>query len=134
MRRGCLDPFLARNPWRRSLPGSCGGKRNYSTIFCLVLREGDGVALITGCAHPGIINMVRTVQTRLKLPVRSVVGGTHLKDASDERIERTLTVLREWGVRRMALCHCSGNTVRDRLSADAVTGCSLSTGDFIELQ
>ncbi|MGP1471581.1 MAG: MBL fold metallo-hydrolase [Schwartzia sp. (in: firmicutes)] len=102
--------------------------------ICLVLREGDGVALITGCAHPGIINMVRTVQTRLKFPVRSVVGGTHLKDASDERIARTLTVLREWGVRRMALCHCSGDTVRDFLSADAVVGCSLSTGDFIELQ
>lgn len=100
--------------------------------ICLVLREGDGVALITGCAHPGILNMVRTVHERLKLPVRSVVGGTHLKEASAERIDRTLTALRGMGLRRMALCHCSGDAVRERLAADAVVGCSLGTGDLIE--
>lgn len=100
--------------------------------ICLVLREGDGVALITGCAHPGILNMVRTVHERLKRPVRSVVGGTHLKEASAERIERTLAALREMGLRRMALCHCSGDAVREHLAADDVAGCSLGTGDFIE--
>ena len=100
--------------------------------ICLVLREGDGVALVTGCAHPGILNMVRTVHERLKLPVRSVVGGTHLKEASAERIERTLAALRGMGLCRMGLCHCSGDAVRERLAVDDVAGCSLGTGDLIE--
>ena len=97
-----------------------------------IIDEGDGVALVTGCAHPGILNMVRTVHERLKLPVRSVVGGTHLKEASAERIERTLAALRGMGLCRMGLCHCSGDAVRERLAVDDVAGCSLGTGDLIE--
>lgn len=113
----------------------CGADKrqdDFGDEICLVLREGDGVAVVTGCSHPGILNMVKAVHERLRLPVRSVVGGTHLKEASTERIDRTLAKLRSMGLRRMALCHCSGDAVRARLKEDAVAGCPLSTGDMME--
>ena len=113
----------------------CGADKHrddFGDEICLVLREGDGVAVITGCSHPGILNMVKAVHERLHLPVRSVVGGTHLKEASTERIDRTLAKLRAMGLRRMALCHCSGDAVRARLKEDTVAGCPLSTGDMME--
>ena len=98
--------------------------------ICLVLREDDGVAVVTGCAHPGILNMVVAVHERLGLPVRSVVGGTHLKDADDGRVDETLKRLAEMGMKRIAFCHCSGTRVRERLT-DELKGCPVSTGDML---
>ena len=113
----------------------CGEDKHrddFEDEICLVLREGEGVAVITGCSHPGILNIVTEVHRCLGLPVTSVVGGTHLKEANAERIDKTLEVLRSMGLKRMALCHCSGTEVRDRLAEDSAAGCLLSTGDLLE--
>ena len=113
----------------------CGEDKHADTFgdeICLVVREGDGVAVITGCSHPGILNMVTAVHERLQLPVLSVMGGTHLMEADAARIDRTLAKLREMGTRRLGLCHCSGTLVRERLQQDALAGCLLSTGDMVE--
>ena len=40
--------------------------------------EGKGLVLITGCGHPGIVQMVRFVQEVTGQPVSAVVGGLHL--------------------------------------------------------
>ena len=105
---------------------------NFNDEISLVLRENDGVAIITGCAHPGILNIVKSIHENLKLKVKSVIGGTHLKHASPERIDKTLSMLKDMGLERMGLCHCSGELVRDRLKDFKATGCLLSTGDLIE--
>ena len=107
---------------------------DFGDEICLAIKEGDGVAVVTGCAHPGILNIVTSVHERLNLPVTSVVGGTHLKEADDARIERTLTALRDMGMRRMGLCHCSGGAVRERLKECGAAGCLLSTGDRLEFK
>ncbi|MBQ9565019.1 MAG: MBL fold metallo-hydrolase, partial [Synergistaceae bacterium] len=70
---------------------------DFGDEICLAVQEGDGVAVITGCAHPGILNIVTSVHERLKLPVTSVVGGTHLMEADAERIDRTLDALQIMG-------------------------------------
>lgn len=114
----------------------CGEEKchdNFDDEICLVLREGNGVAVVTGCSHPGILNMVQAVHERLGLPVTSVIGGTHLKEASVERIDQTLAALKRMGLQRIAFCHCSGDLVRERLTKDAVSGCLLATGDLLEL-
>ena len=113
----------------------CGPDRHADSFgdeICLVVREGEGVAVIAGCSHPGILNMVTAVHERLRLPVLSVMGGTHLMEADAARIDQTLLRLRAMGVRRLGLCHCSGTLVRERLQQDEIAGCLLSTGDVVE--
>lgn len=105
---------------------------NFNDEIALVLREDDGIAIITGCAHPGILNIVTSIHENLKLKVKSVIGGTHLKHAGPERIDKTLSMLKDLGLERMGLCHCSGGLVRDRLKDFRTSGCLLSTGDVIE--
>ena len=107
---------------------------NFSDEIVLVLREYDGVAIVTGCAHNGILNIVTTVSQRLSLPIYSVIGGIHLKGASSERIEKTLTELKNLGVRRLALCHCSGEEVHKHIEDVVFTDCRISTGSCINIE
>lgn len=93
---------------------------NFDDEICLVLREGDGVAVVVACSHVGILNIVSTVQKRLDLPVKTLIGGVHLLDADSERIEKTLDLLESFGVKRFALCHCSGDKIRTNFSTGSV--------------
>lgn len=88
---------------------------SFDDEICLVLREGDGVAAVVGCSHVGILNIVATIQKRLDLPVKSVIGGIHSDDT------KILAALEDFGVERFALCHCSGSKLRaDFISTGSV--------------
>ena len=93
---------------------------NFEDEICLVLREGDGVAVVVACSHVGILNIISTVQKKLDLPIKSVIGGVHLNNADSARIDKTLTTLENWGVKRFALCHCSGDDLRTNFSTGSV--------------
>ncbi len=58
-------------------------------LFCdevvIVLQTVKGLLVLVGCSHPGVVNILTAVQTRLKQPVDAVLGGTHLVEANDER-------------------------------------------------
>ena len=75
--------------------------------ICLLLEEGNGYAMVVGCSHRGIVNMVSAVKARTGKQIVRVVGGIHLVGASDERISRTFRQLRKLGVEFFNLCHCS---------------------------
>ena len=81
---------------------------DFSDEIILVLREDDGLALVTACAHSGILNIVADVRERFNLPIYSVIGGLHLTGATQERISRTLNELKNLGVKKILPCHCSG--------------------------
>ncbi|MCD8140038.1 MAG: MBL fold metallo-hydrolase [Planctomycetaceae bacterium] len=106
----------------------------FADEISLAVRFGDGVALFVGCSHPGVLNIVETVEKRLTLPVRGVWGGTHLIEATPDRIDFTLETLREKGVRLLGLSHCSGDIARERMLAHpAFEACALCAGDEISL-
>lgn len=75
----------------------------------LWIPGADGVTLLSGCAHAGIVNTLRRVE---KLsggkPVKLLVGGLHLEAASPERLARTFDELRARPALRLAFCHCTG--------------------------
>ncbi len=74
----------------------------------LIINTELGLFVILGCAHRGIINTLYHAQqlTGVK-QIHTVVGGAHLMDASEERIWRTIGALRDLGVQRLGLCHCT---------------------------
>jgi 7,8-dihydropterin-6-yl-methyl-4-(beta-D-ribofuranosyl)aminobenzene 5'-phosphate synthase len=77
--------------------------------LAVVVKTTEGLVLITGCAHRGIINTVRQVQ---KLTggeyIHTIIGGTHLMVASPERIEKTANELKGLGLQRLGVSHCTG--------------------------
>lgn len=75
----------------------------------LWIDTGDGVAVISGCAHSGIVNALEYVAVLTgRRPVRWVVGGFHLLHASHERIGATADYLCRLAPEAVAPCHCTG--------------------------
>jgi len=69
--------------------------------------EGKGLVVITGCSHAGIINILRhEVHPGDKL--EAVIGGFHLVEASEDRIERTVQALANYSPALVAAGHCTG--------------------------
>ena len=100
--------------------------------LCLALETGEGIVLLAGCAHPGILNMVRRVHTLLGKPIRAVFGGTHLAEAGTLRIQYTVDALREMGVTLLGLSHCSGEEAEALIrQREGITGCHLGPGDCV---
>lgn len=81
--------------------------------ICLVLRVKNGLAVIVGCSHPGILNILSSVQKKFDLPIVAVAGGTHLMEASDDRIRKTLQIMQSMGIQSIGFNHCSGNRMSE---------------------
>ncbi len=75
----------------------------------LIINTGAGLVVVLGCAHRGIINTLYYAQqlTGVK-PIHMVLGGCHLISATEERIWLTIAALKELGVERLGVSHCTG--------------------------
>ena len=78
----------------------------------LIVNSQRGLVVVTGCAHPGIANIVETTIQLTKRDVYLVVGGFHLGGATKEEILSVVERVRSLGVTNVAPCHCSGDLAR----------------------
>jgi 7,8-dihydropterin-6-yl-methyl-4-(beta-D-ribofuranosyl)aminobenzene 5'-phosphate synthase len=79
----------------------------------LVIDTSEGLVVLTGCAHPGIVNIVRRAKEVVpNRPVALVMGGFHLRSASDKELHRLIQDFRRLGVKKVAPSHCSGERAR----------------------
>ena len=77
--------------------------------LALGIKTGEGLAVVLGCGHRGMINTIRHLQNVTgEQRVYCVLGGTHLISAGPERLARTASELREIGVQRIGVSHCTG--------------------------
>lgn len=74
----------------------------------LIVNMESGLVVILGCAHRGIVNtLYHARQLTGREMIYAVVGGSHLINTSEERLWQTIDALRELGVQRLGLCHCT---------------------------
>ena len=84
--------------------------------LALIIDTDFGLVVILGCAHRGIVNTLRHAQALTgKDAIYAAIGGTHLFRASRERIEKTIAELREMGVKKLGVSHCTGFHASARL-------------------
>ena len=75
----------------------------------LIVTGQEGAAVIFGCGHSGVINTLIQVRQMIgKIPISIVIGGIHLIDATEDRINKTIQSLKEFNIGKLALCHCTG--------------------------
>ncbi len=75
----------------------------------LVLESGGGIVLLTGCAHFGIENALKTVWERFRRPFELVLGGFHFAFRPFSDLKKTLDLVQTLPVKGIAPCHCTGD-------------------------
>jgi len=79
----------------------------------LVVDASDGLVVMTGCAHPGIVRIVKAAhEQRPNRPIALVMGGFHLLSAGRSEVSRIIQAFRRLGVKRVAPSHCTGDAAR----------------------
>lgn len=92
----------------------------------LAVKTTEGLVVVTGCAHPGISNIVqKAIEATGEDEVYLAVGGFHLGSASLSRLQSIAGELRRLSVKKVAPCHCSGDNARELFR-------NIFDGDFIE--
>ena len=79
----------------------------------LIVKTGNGLVVITGCAHPRIIEIINRAKELTGENVFLVIGGFHLLDKSELALKQIVKKFRELGVERVAPSHCSGDKARE---------------------
>ncbi len=75
----------------------------------LVIDAEYGLVVILGCAHHGIINTLKQARKLTgKELIYAAIGGTHLLNASRERLVKTAADLKSLGVQYLGVSHCTG--------------------------
>lgn len=80
---------------------------------CLVIKTNQGLIIITGCAHPGIIKVLDKVKVLVEDNILFVMGGFHLEWTTKGKIEKIISSFKQLGVSYVGPCHCSGNKARN---------------------
>jgi len=79
----------------------------------LVVKPSKGLVIITGCAHPGIVEIIEQVKKSFKEDIHLVMGGFHLLSTSEREIGKIVQDFRRLEVVKSAPCHCSGDECRE---------------------
>lgn len=104
--------------------GVLDGRIDEQALYCVT---SSGLIVITGCSHPGIVQMAQAAQRHASAPVKAVLGGFHLMGASSLEIADVIRSLKALGVTMVAPCHCSGDETR-QLMGEAFGEGYLSSG------
>ena len=76
----------------------------------------EGLAVLLGCSHPGMKNMLDAARNLLGKPLYAVLGGTHLIEAKEQSLELSLDYLNNSEIKVVGVSHCTGEKAMSRLS------------------
>ena len=75
----------------------------------LCISTSNGLFVLTGCAHPGIVRVVEAARELGPLGVCGIMGGFHMKGFSEKEVIEIVVKVKTMGVTVAAPCHCSGD-------------------------
>jgi 7,8-dihydropterin-6-yl-methyl-4-(beta-D-ribofuranosyl)aminobenzene 5'-phosphate synthase len=75
----------------------------------LVIEDGTRYIIVTGCAHPGIVDICEGIIAHFPGEIPELVtGGFHLISTTDSEILNISHKLRSLGIKKLSPSHCTG--------------------------
>jgi len=75
----------------------------------LILNTSKGLVVITGCAHPGIVDIVKRAKEVVDKKIYLVCGGFHLMNKSEDEVKEIIREFKDLGVMKVGASHCTGD-------------------------
>ena len=80
----------------------------------LAVRTNKGIVVITGCAHPGIIEILQKAMEQFPdEKIYLALGGFHLYNQAQSEINEKVNEMIKMGIINVGPCHCSGDNARN---------------------
>jgi 7,8-dihydropterin-6-yl-methyl-4-(beta-D-ribofuranosyl)aminobenzene 5'-phosphate synthase len=99
-----------------------------------IIHSDKGPVVLTGCAHPGIVQIAARAIELCKEPLALLMGGFHLFRSDEEEIAEVIEGLVALGVRQVCPTHCTGERAaemfREAFGDDCLRG---GVGAVVEL-
>jgi 7,8-dihydropterin-6-yl-methyl-4-(beta-D-ribofuranosyl)aminobenzene 5'-phosphate synthase len=89
----------------------------------LAIRTPRGLVVLTGCAHPGIVRILKRIRRLHEEDILLVMGGFHLEWVTKWKVEAIVAAFRRHGVRYVAPTHCSSDKARELFQQNYGPGC-----------
>lgn len=121
---------------RRLLDGlhSTGEMDDGTEEQALIIDTARGLVIITGCAHPHIVDMAAAARDYLDKDIVLLMGGFHLQGKGESELRTIIAQLKALSVQRVAPSHCTGELAiglfREAWDEDFIAG---GLGAVIEL-
>mgnify|MGYP000864040675 CR=1 FL=1 len=108
----------------------------YDDDLSLVLETREGLAVICGCCHAGILNTLYHIKENFKGKIHTVIGGIHLVYANEEYLDHIFEIIKaEFPATRFLLNHCTGDKALERFEKDlGHLAMKFSAGRTVEFQ
>jgi len=106
-----LEPLLVREPAKICDNFFTSGEFNFQIAeHTLVLNTSKGLVVMTGCSHPGIVDMLKQIKTDFNKNIYMVFGGFHLLQKSEKEMGSIISEMKALGVVKCGATHCTGET------------------------
>lgn len=99
----------------------------------LVLDTTQGLIVVTGCAHPRLINILPKVRDMFGENIHLVLGGFHLAGFQTDEIREVIDMLNTLKIQKIGPCHCTGDKAL-RMFADEYAENFIKAGAGKEIQ
>jgi len=77
----------------------------------LAIKTSKGLVIITGCAHPGVVKIVKRAKEITKeKDVYLLIGGFHLLDMGVDQVKNIINELKNENVKKVSPTHCTGDS------------------------
>ena len=98
----------------------------------LVLQTQDGLVILTGCCHAGILNTCAKATELFHDKIEAIIGGTHMENFTKEEVSHVGKFLESrYGTPELYLNHCTGDRaigqLRNELGSGKVHDCYAGT-------
>jgi 7,8-dihydropterin-6-yl-methyl-4-(beta-D-ribofuranosyl)aminobenzene 5'-phosphate synthase len=102
---------------------TCGCSRDpFDDDQSLVITTDKGLVVLLGCCHAGLINTVEHIADKTgRRDIHAVIGGTHLGFCTGQQLDQTITELKQWQIKKLAVSHCTGFAAAARLKQEFPT-------------
>ncbi|MCU0462330.1 MAG: MBL fold metallo-hydrolase [Bacteroidales bacterium] len=105
-----LEPLLVKQPALICANMWTSGEFEYQIAeHSLVLNTKKGLVVMTGCSHPGIIEMLKKIRADFNKNIYMVFGGFHLMQKSDKEMDEIISQMKALGVVKCGATHCTGD-------------------------
>jgi 7,8-dihydropterin-6-yl-methyl-4-(beta-D-ribofuranosyl)aminobenzene 5'-phosphate synthase len=111
--------FEGRSPNHFIQVGGLWQPDPYRDDISMVILGKVSLILICGCCHAGLLNTMAQVQRNFSRPITAIIGGTHLGQVDDRKLQHAIKVIRSTSGGRIPflyLNHCSGERARANLA------------------